>query len=84
MKKGKYDRARKFYNKSIEIAPYNAATLYQRGLASYLCGDQESAISDFERLSELDGSQAVSAKSWIRDADNIRKYVIEQNMQYKL
>ena len=82
MNKGKYDRARKFYNKSITIDPYNAATLYQRGIASYLCGDQESAISEFERLSELDGSQADSTMFWIQKADNITMSVLDENIQY--
>ena len=56
-KQGKYDKAIKYLNASIEIYPKSAITHYNRGLAYNALKKYELAYTDFKRACELDSHE---------------------------
>lgn len=58
LKKGKYNRAIKYYSRSIESVPSFEQSIYQRGLAKYYVDDIEGALNDFERVAVLNSHLA--------------------------
>ncbi len=56
VKKGKPQRALKYYNYSISLLPNDKALLLMRGLCQYQLNNKEGAFHDWNRLKELGGN----------------------------
>jgi len=51
----KIKKAEKFFNKAIRYMPYDANLLYLRGVCRYETGNEEGALEDWNRYSQISG-----------------------------
>ena len=54
----KIKKAEKFYSKAINFMPYDANLLYLRGICRYETGNEEGAMEDWNRYSQITGFTA--------------------------